>query len=184
MGQIKNIKLHIVTDIKHKMLRSICGKQSSLSLLLRQSVPCLINNNNNNNNSIINNNNNNNNINTRDLHTSTPLEDARYYVNKQYPRKKHGRRDMKVRQEFCRQESRRDALRCLAKSDILPHAVKEKAAEDLKKLPLDGCIVRVRDRCVLTDRARSTVRKYKISRIQFRDYADDGLISGYTKSTW
>lgn len=107
----------------------------------------------------------------------------RYYVQKTYL-KRWGRRDMKRRDVHKEQEPIRTSLRALKKSDILPEVVKMKAAEDLAELPRNGMLARIRHRCTLTDRARGTIIKYRISRIKFRDYADKGLISGYTRSTW
>ena len=91
---------------------------------------------------------------------------------------------MKRRRLFAEHEAERNALRAIKKSDILPLIVKTKAAEDLQNLPLNSCITRMRDRCTLTDRARGVVIKYRISRIMFRDFADKGLISGVTRSSW
>ncbi len=91
---------------------------------------------------------------------------------------------MKRRKLFAEQESLRNALRAIKKSDILPDTVKAKAADDISKLPYDSCITRMRDRCTLTDRARAVIPGYRISRIKFRDFGDKGLISGYTKSCW
>ena len=184
----------LIKPLISRMLRNIYYRQNTVTRLFRPFIPWLntTHNNNNNNNT---NNTKGNNGNNKDMngtsqvhrcgfHTSVSLNESHYFVEKHFPRKKHGRRDLKVRQLFCDHEDERNALRCLRKSDILPHAVKAKASEDLAALPRDSCITRVRDRCVLTDRARSTVRKYKISRIEFRNYADDGLIPGYTRSTY
>ena len=91
---------------------------------------------------------------------------------------------MKRRKMFAEQEAERNALRAMKKSDILPLAVKTKASEDLASLPYNSCITRMRDRCTLTDRSRGCVIKYRISRIKFRDFADKGLISGVTRSSW
>ena len=91
---------------------------------------------------------------------------------------------MKRRKMFAEHEAERNALRAIKKSDILSSTVKAKAAEDLQKLPYNSCITRMRDRCTLTDRSRGCVIKYRISRIKFRDFADKGLISGVTRSSW
>jgi len=115
------------------------------------------------------------------ISTSGALD--KYYVQKNYL-KRWARRDMKRRELLKEHEIERTSLRMIKKSDILPASVKIQAAEDIAKLPLDSCVVRLRDRCTLTDRSRGNVKKYRVSRIEFRDHADKGLISGYTKSTW
>ena len=91
---------------------------------------------------------------------------------------------MKRRGLYEEHEMERSNLRVLKKNDILPSAIRQKAASDMNELPLDSSITRVRNRCVLTDRGRGIVGKYRISRIMFRYYADKGLISGMQKSQW
>jgi len=91
---------------------------------------------------------------------------------------------MKRRKMFADHEDERNALRAIKKSDILSMTVKAKAAEELQNLPYNSCITRMRNRCTLTDRSRGCVIKYRISRIKFRDFADKGLISGVTRSSW
>lgn len=113
--------------------------------------------------------------------TSTAAE--KYYVQKNYL-KRWARRDMKRRELFKDYEAERTSLRVIHKSDVLPAAIKMQAAEDLAKLPRDSSITRIRHRCTLTDRSRGNVIKYRISRIKFRDFADKGWISGYTRSSW
>ena len=114
---------------------------------------------------------------------STTQAIEKYYVQKNYL-KKWARRDMKRREMFAQYEMERGCLRQIKNSDILPIAIKMQAAEDAAQLPRDSAISRMRARCTLTDRARGNVLKYRISRIEFRDYADKGLISGYTRSMW
>lgn len=114
---------------------------------------------------------------------STTQATEKYYVQKNYL-KKWARRDMKRREMFAQYEMERGCLRQIKNSDILPIAIKMQAAEDAAQLPRDSAISRMRARCTLTDRSRGNVLKYRISRIEFRDYADKGLISGYTRSMW
>ena len=113
--------------------------------------------------------------------TSTSMQ--KYYLLPNYL-KKCGRRDMKRRALYEDHEMERSNLRVLKKNDILPSAVRQKAASDMDKLPLNSSITRVRNRCVLTDRGRGIVGKYRISRMMFRYYADKGLIAGMQKAQW
>jgi len=117
----------------------------------------------------------------RSLSTSIQLE--KYYVQKNYL-KRYARRDVKRREMFREYENERTNLALIRKSDILPASVRLQAADDLSQLPADSNRIRIRSRCTLTDRARGNVVKYRISRIEFRDYADKGLVSGYTRSSW
>jgi small subunit ribosomal protein S14 len=56
--------------------------------------------------------------------------------------------------------------------------------EGLAKLPRDASPARVINRCRLTGRRRSFLRKFGVSRITFREMALSGLIPGVTKSSW
>ena len=54
----------------------------------------------------------------------------------------------------------------------------------LNKLPKNSSPVRLRNRCNLTGRARGYLRKFQMSRLCFREFANMGLIPGVTKSSW
>lgn len=58
------------------------------------------------------------------------------------------------------------------------------AQHSLNKLPRNSSPVRLRNRCQLTGRARGVLRKFKLSRLCFREMANMGLIPGVTKSSW
>lgn len=98
--------------------------------------------------------------------------------------KKWGRRDFKRRQLVAQYADERLRLKMLKKTKMLPSSVIAQAKEDMKKLPLDSNICRVRNRCIMTDRGRSVITCYKIGRHKFKKYADEGLLSGVTKSSW
>lgn len=54
----------------------------------------------------------------------------------------------------------------------------------LDKLPRNASPVRVHNRCKLTGRPRGYMRKFGISRVTFRELANEGKIPGVTKSSW
>jgi small subunit ribosomal protein S14 len=54
----------------------------------------------------------------------------------------------------------------------------------LNKMPRDSNIIRVRNRCAITGRSRGYLRKFKVSRLTFREWANMGMIPGVTKSSW
>lgn len=58
------------------------------------------------------------------------------------------------------------------------------AQKKLAKLPRNSSPVRVRNRCLLSGRPRGYNRKFRVSRIQFRELALAGKIPGVTKSSW
>ncbi|SDZ59616.1 small subunit ribosomal protein S14 [Evansella caseinilytica] len=54
----------------------------------------------------------------------------------------------------------------------------------LRKLPRDSSPTRLTRRCALTGRPRGVIRKFKLSRIAFRELAHKGQIPGVKKSSW
>ena len=59
-----------------------------------------------------------------------------------------------------------------------------KAQQKMAKLPKNSSPIRLRNRCNITGRPRSYIRKYGLSRITFRELASNGMIPGVTKSSW
>lgn len=58
------------------------------------------------------------------------------------------------------------------------------AQVSLNKLPKNSSPTRLRNRCQLTGRARGYLRKFKLSRLCFREMANSGLIPGIVKASW
>ncbi len=54
----------------------------------------------------------------------------------------------------------------------------------LSQLPRNASPTRLVNRCQLTGRRRAFIRRFKLSRITFREMASAGLIPGVTKSSW
>lgn len=61
---------------------------------------------------------------------------------------------------------------------------REAARVSLNKMKRDTSPIRLRNRCQLTGRARGFLRKFKMSRLTFREFALMGLIPGVTKASW
>ena len=60
----------------------------------------------------------------------------------------------------------------------------EKDYIGLSMLPRDASPTRVVNRCEVTGRRHGFLRRFKLSRISFREFASHGLIPGVTKSSW
>lgn len=56
--------------------------------------------------------------------------------------------------------------------------------EALQKLPKNSSKVRLHNRCQLTGRPRGFMRQFGISRVTFREMANQGLIPGVKKASW
>ncbi len=80
--------------------------------------------------------------------------------------------------------NKRQDLKQKAADLNLSEEERQDARVALNKMPRDSNPVRLRNRCQLTGRARSVYRKFKLSRLCFREMASVGLIPGVTKSSW
>ena len=56
--------------------------------------------------------------------------------------------------------------------------------EGLQKLPKNASPVRKHNRCKLTGRPKGYMRQFGLSRVTFREMANNGLIPGVKKSSW
>lgn len=56
--------------------------------------------------------------------------------------------------------------------------------EELQKLPKNASPVRLKNRCAITGRPRGYLRAFGLSRIKFRELAQEGRIPGVKKSSW
>lgn len=81
-------------------------------------------------------------------------------------------------------EFRRQWLNALYQNQSLPLDVRTYIYTKLFLLPKDVSPVRVRNRCVLTNRPRGVYRKFGLSRLMFRKYIWQGKLIGIRKSTW
>jgi small subunit ribosomal protein S14 len=73
---------------------------------------------------------------------------------------------------------------------VAKYAEKRKALKEagdyeaLQKLPKNASPIRVHNRCKLTGRPRGYMRTFGISRVTFREMANQGLIPGVRKASW
>lgn len=61
---------------------------------------------------------------------------------------------------------------------------KDEAYRRLYKMPRDGSRTRYVNRCAVTGRPRAYMRKFGMSRIAFRELANQGMLPGVKKSSW
>lgn len=93
---------------------------------------------------------------------------------------KQKRRERIVQQKW----EKRQALKAQAKDLNLSEEEREEARISLNKMPRDSNPIRLRNRCTVTGRCRGYLRKFKLSRLCFREMASMGIIPGVTKSSW
>ena len=83
-----------------------------------------------------------------------------------------------------RYREKRDALRKIMKDPNASFEAKMDAQRAFARLPRRSMQNRVINRCAITGRPRGYLRKFGLSRIAFREMANNGLLPGVTKSSW
>ena len=73
---------------------------------------------------------------------------------------------------------------------VAKYAAKRKALKEagdyigLQSIPKNASPVRLHNRCKITGRPKGYMRVFGISRVTFREMANNGLIPGIKKSSW
>jgi small subunit ribosomal protein S14 len=93
---------------------------------------------------------------------------------------KQKRRERLVNLKWAKRQELRDKVYNMNLSD----EEREQARIALNKMPRDSSPIRLRNRCQMTGRSRGYLRKFKLSRLTFRELASNGMIPGVTKSSW
>tara|TARA_B100001057_G_C22699471_1_gene891082 strand:+ start:630 stop:935 length:306 start_codon:yes stop_codon:yes gene_type:complete len=81
-------------------------------------------------------------------------------------------------------KNKREKLLKLANNKKLSVDEQFQARIKLSKIPRNASKVRIRNRCLVTGRGRGVYRKFKLSRIAFRELSSIGQVPGITKSSW
>jgi small subunit ribosomal protein S14 len=81
-------------------------------------------------------------------------------------------------------ETKRQALKEVARDRSLPPEERFQAYLKLAELPRNASKVRFRNRCELTGRPRGYYRKFGLSRIALRELASEGQVPGVVKASW
>jgi len=79
---------------------------------------------------------------------------------------------------------KRQTLVAVIKNPDTTDEERRAAYQKLRKMPRNSSATRHRNRCNLTGRPRAFMRKFKLSRIAFRELALEGKLPGVTKSSW
>lgn len=83
-----------------------------------------------------------------------------------------------------RKYKQRQELKKIILSPSTSESDRAKAVIALNKLPKNSSPTRLRNRCLLTGRARGYLRKFKMSRLCFRELSNSGRIPGIFKASW
>ena len=89
----------------------------------------------------------------------------------------------RIKKVLSMRQKRKD-LKQIIMNKSIPMDERFQAQMKLNNMPRDGSSIRVRNRCLITGRPRGNYRKFKMSRIAFRELASTGQIPGIVKSSW
>lgn len=81
-------------------------------------------------------------------------------------------------------EKKKKVLKAIYKNENLPKELRYKAYFILKNFSKNSSITRIRNRCVITNRSRSIYKNFKLSRLTFRNLANQGYLVGIRKASW
>ena len=93
-------------------------------------------------------------------------------------------RNLKRQKLINRFLKKRNSLKSIIKNKKTSPEDRIDAINKLAKLPNNSSPCRLRNRCMVTGRPRGIYRKFKLSRIAFRELASDGKLPGIIKSSW
>lgn len=83
-----------------------------------------------------------------------------------------------------RYAAKRAELKRQSKDTSLAPEQRMAAREALASLPRNSSPVRLTSRCMVSGRSRAVYRKFRLSRIAFRELAHAGHLPGVHKSSW
>uniref|UniRef100_A0A0D6R4S4 Small ribosomal subunit protein uS14m n=1 Tax=Araucaria cunninghamii TaxID=56994 RepID=A0A0D6R4S4_ARACU len=93
-------------------------------------------------------------------------------------------RDHKCRILAAKYELKRVLYKAALRDPNLPSDLRAKFRDKLSRLPRNSSFVRLRNRCIFTGRSRAVYRKFRMSRIVFRELACKGELTGIRKASW
>lgn len=93
---------------------------------------------------------------------------------------KQKKREVLVKRNWDKRQALKKTILDMNKSEEERHAAKI----TLNKMSRNTSAVRLCSRCQLTGRVRGVLKKFKLSRICFREMANKGLIPGIVKASW
>tara|TARA_B100000287_G_C19984705_1_gene523947 strand:+ start:188 stop:493 length:306 start_codon:yes stop_codon:yes gene_type:complete len=93
-------------------------------------------------------------------------------------------REKKLIKNIQKFAKKRADLKAIINNPNTPIEERDVAVNKLDKLPKSSSRIRLRNRCFITGRPRGIIRRFKLSRLSFREMALNGEIPGVTKASW
>ena len=93
-------------------------------------------------------------------------------------------RELKRAKLIRKHYEKRQALKKIVSDINVSDEERQAAMIKLNKLPRNSSPIRSRNRCQFTGRSRGYLRKFKLSRLCFREMSHQGLVPGIFKASW
>lgn len=93
-------------------------------------------------------------------------------------------RQLKRRETVEKYRAKREELKKLIANPATDPGEKLAAVRKLDEMPRDGSRTRVVSRCAVTGRSRAVLKDFGLSRIKFREMAQDGYLPGVRMASW
>jgi small subunit ribosomal protein S14 len=90
----------------------------------------------------------------------------------------------RIRKRVAAKKVKRAELKAIINDKTQPLDKRFAVQLKLSEMPRTSSATRVRNRCMVTGRARGVYRKFNISRIMLREMAAEGMIPGVRKASW
>jgi small subunit ribosomal protein S14 len=90
----------------------------------------------------------------------------------------------RIRKAVNSKKAKRMELKSIIHNKALSPEERFAAQLKLSSMPRTSSPTRIRNRCMVTGRARGTYRRFNISRIMLREMVAEGLIPGVRKASW
>ncbi len=90
--------------------------------------------------------------------------------------------DKKKREVYSKNEKKRLILKGIVNNEFLPKKIRNKALISLSYTP--GYFVQIKNRCIYTGRARAYIKEFRVSRLVFKNLANNGYFRGVMKASW
>lgn len=93
-------------------------------------------------------------------------------------------KDKKRRKLFEVYEGKKLIFKYLVANNNLNFNIRKDAYYNLILCPLNSSLVRIRNRCLISNRARGVLKLFKVSRSFFKSLALNGYFPGIKKASW
>jgi ribosomal protein S14 len=94
------------------------------------------------------------------------------------------KKDKERREIYKQAEKNKNIYKMLRRNEMLDQETRNYFNTLLTSSSKDSSISRIKNRCIETGRSRGIISAYRISRMRFREYLKESLISGVKKRSY